>query len=284
MNSFLVKIYDIIPYGLKVKIGQSKWLKILRRNLLYTSKGFKTAKVLVERTYGSHKVNFQFVASIKMASKAKRIGIENTVLRNSFSLVEKYKLNQTDLTVLDVGANFGYLGAVWADTIAKNGKVLAFEPNKNLFNSITKTVEANTQFTTNFEVHNLAVGASNETITLNASNFSSNAEAMETAIETYVVSMVTLDSFLNQKGINNVDLIKIDVDGIELDILKGAENLLKQNKAIVIVETNDDERIVDFFKTFEYSILDMKLEPLNTSEVLPLNIFCVPKTMRVNVV
>jgi len=280
MNSLLVKIYDIIPKGLRLKLGQSKWLKGLRRQLLYDSEGFKTAQVLVERTYGTHKVKFQFIASIKMASKAKRIGIENTVLRNSFTLVEKYKPNRTDLAVLDVGSNFGYLGAVWADSIAKNGKVKAFEPNKNLFSSITKTIGANGHFKSSFEVYNLAVGAKNEMIPLNASNFSSNAQLMKTATETYDVEMVTLDNFLNKKNIREIDVIKIDVDGIELDILKGAENLLKQNNSIVIVETNDDRHIVDFFQELDYKIYDMKLNVFDNSETLPLNIFCVPKKME----
>lgn len=280
MNSLLVKIYDIIPKGLRLKIGQSKLLKGLRRRLLYDSKGFKTAQVLVERTYGNHKVNFLFVASIKMASKAKRLGIENTVLRNSFTLVEKYKPNRTDLAVLDVGSNFGYLGAVWADSIAKNGKVMAFEPNKNLYLSISKTIEANINFKANFKIYNLAVGAKNETIRLNASSFSSNAQSMETAIETYDVEMVTLDDFLNKENIREIDVIKIDVDGIELDILKGAENLLMHNNSIIIVETNDDMRIVEFFQELDYNIYDMKLNIFDNSEALPLNIFCVPKKME----
>ncbi|GGI58028.1 FkbM family methyltransferase [Winogradskyella haliclonae] len=279
MNNLLVKIYDTIPKSLRLKIGQSKWSKGLRRRLLYDSKGFKTAKVVVNRVYGTYKVNFQFVASIKMAAKAKRLGIENTLLRNSFSLIENYKSNRTNLTVLDVGSNFGYLGAVWADSIAKNGKVLAFEPNKNLFASITKTIEANAHFKNNFEIHNLAVGAENKTITINASNFSSNAESMETAIEAYEVEMVTLDDFLNKKSIQQVDVIKIDVDGIELDILKGAINLLKQNNSIVIVETNNDMRIATFFKELDYRIYDMKLNTFAANQALPLNIFCVPKKL-----
>ncbi|WP_375234801.1 FkbM family methyltransferase [Winogradskyella sp.] len=280
MNSLLVKIYDTIPKRLRLKLGQSKWLKGLRRQLLYDSEGFKTAQVLVERIYENYKVNFQFVASIKMASKAKNNGIENTVLRNSFRLIQKYKPNRTDLAVLDVGSNFGYLGGVWADSIAKNGKVLAFEPNKNLYKSISRTIEANVNFKTNFKIYNLAVGAKNEMITLNVSSFSSNAQSMKTAVETYDVEMVTLDDFLNKKNIQEIDVIKIDVDGIELDILNGAENLLKQNNSIVIVETNDDIRIVELFQELDYNIYDMKLNVFDNSEALPLNIFCVPKKIE----
>ncbi len=280
MNSFLVKIYDIIPNGLRLKLGQSKWLKGLRRHFLYNSKGFKTAKVLVERTYGNYKVNFQFVASIKVASKAKTNGIENTILRNSFQLLQKYKPNKTDLIVLDVGSNFGYLASVWADSIASKGQVLAFEPNKNLYNSIQKTIATNLKFKTNLKVFNLAVGSRKGKVKLNASAFSSNTEAMSTALESYEVNMVKLDDFVIEQQVERIDIIKIDVDGIELDILKGAASILKNNESIVIVETNDDARILDFFKNLEYFIYDMKLRPFNDSKILPLNIFCVPKILE----
>ncbi|SHH39238.1 FkbM family methyltransferase [Winogradskyella jejuensis] len=284
MNRLLVKIYSLVPENLKQKIGQSQALKDLRKMLLYTPKGFKIAKVLVNHRYGEHHVNFNFVASIKIASKAKELGVENTLLRNSFELINKFKTNRNDLTVLDVGSNFGYLGAVWADSVAANGKVLAFEPNRNLFQTIEKTIEANTKFSQNFEVYNLAVGSKKGVVHLNASAFSSNTEDMSAAIEAYDVDMVKLDDFVKHHDIAQVDLLKIDVDGIELDILKGAEHILKENTAIIIVETNNDQRIVNHFRALDYFIYNMKLDLYQDSQTLPLNIFCVPKKLDKNVV
>lgn len=278
MNRLLVNIYGLVPKSLKQRIGQSDVFKSLRQRLLYTNSGFKSAKVLVERSYGKHDVNFNFVASIKDASKAKQVGIENTVLRNSFLLADTFFPNRTNLTVLDVGSNFGYLASVWVDSIASKGNVFAFEPNKNLFSSIEKTIASNSKFFNNFKVFNLAVGAEKGFVELNASAFSSNTETMSSSIETYEVNMIKLDNFITEHQLKIIDLIKIDVDGIELDILKGAEQLLRKSKSIVIVETNDDERIVDFFKDLEYNIYDMKLAVLKDVDQLPLNIFCVPKT------
>ena len=279
MNKLLVKIYGVIPNGLKLKLGQSQLLKGFKQFLLYNSKGFKTAQIMVKRTYSTFNLNFQFVASIKMAAKAKNVGIENTVLNNSFRLIESYKPNRTDLVVLDVGANFGYLASVWANSIAAKGKTFAFEPNKNLYSCIEKTIEVNIA-STNFEAYNLAVGSKNGSISLNASNFSSNTEAMSAAIETYNVEMVRLDDFVKDNRLNVIDLIKIDVDGIELDILRGAEHILKQNKTIVIVETNNDIQIIEFFEKLNYSIFNMQLEKFKDGDVLPLNIFCIPKSLE----
>ncbi|TCK68836.1 FkbM family methyltransferase [Winogradskyella wandonensis] len=284
MNRLLVKIYSLVPENLKKRIGQSQALKGLRKKLLYTPNGFKIAKVLVNHGYGKHHVNFNFVASIKIAVKAKELGIENTVLRNSFKLIDKFKPNRNDLVVFDVGSNFGYLAAVWSDSVGAKGKVLAFEPNRNLFQTIKKTIEANTKFSYNFEVYNLAIGSKKGRVNLNASAFSSNTEDMSAAIEAYDVDMVKLDDFVKYHDISQVDLLKIDVDGIELDILKGAERILKAHTAIVIVETNNDQRIIDHFRELDYLIYDMKLDLYQNSQTLPVNIFCVPKTLDKDVV
>ena len=280
MNRLLVNIYGLVPKTLKQSLGQSKIFKGLRQKLLYSKNGFKTAKVLVNRAYGNHLVSFNFVASIKIASKAKHVGIENTVLRNSLSLTDLYFPDRTDLCVLDVGSNFGYLASVWADSIASKGNVLAFEPNKNIYDSIQKTIASNSKFNTNFKVFNLAVGSKKETVKLNTSAFSSNTEAMSAAFESYAIDMITLDEFTIEHQISNIDLIKIDVDGIELDILKGAASILRRNQSIVIVETNEDKNIIDFFKTIDYDIYDMKLQLFEGNGVLPSNVFCVPKTLR----
>ena len=283
MNNLLVRVYRYIPKSLQKKIGQSSLLRGFRQHLLYTKMSFKTAKVFIKRSYGNYDLGFYFVASIKIASKAQKEGIENTLLHNTFKLVQRYKPNRTDLTVLDVGSNFGYLASVWSHSIANNGMTMAFEPNKNLFTCIEKTIEANNA-NHKFSVYNLAIGSKNEMITLNASNFSSNIHDMPSTIETYQIEMVKLDDFVKLHAIEAIDLIKIDVDGIELDILKGAKKTIKQSSAIVIVETNGDKRIIDFFKDEDYTILDMKLQRFQDSDTLPLNIFCIPKTLKGNAI
>ena len=281
-NSFLVRLYSLLPKSVKKTLGQSRLLKPFRRYLLYTKKGFKTATESIERRYGSYNLGFKFVASIKVVSKAKQFGIENTLLRNSFKLLDTYYPNRNDLIVLDVGANFGYLATVWAHSISKHGKTMAFEPNKNLYNCIKKTIEAN-ESQHNFEVYNLAVGATDGSITLNVSDFSSNKNKMDDSVGSYEIAMVTLDSFIIET--QEVHLLKIDVDGIELDILQGAKNMLQKHRPIVIVETNNDNRIISFFKNLDYHIFDMKLNAFQSvKEPLPLNIFCIPNALNKHVV
>lgn len=283
LNSNLIYLYKILPKDFKKRLGKSKRLKQLRKRLLYHNNNFNVTAVNVNREYADYSINFKFYAAIKIASTAKYNGIENTVLRNSFILIKRYKPNQVNLNVIDIGANFGYLSAVWASSIAKEGNVIAFEPNKNIFDCIEKTIKAN-NFQDRFKAYNLAVGNKNKTIQLNVSQLSSNSESMESAINSYEVEMIKLDSVLENEKLDEVDIIKIDVDGIELEILNGAIQTLKTNSVIVIVETNDDYRIIEFFKQLDYIIFDMKLNEYVNGQPIPVNIFCTPKTFRDHVI
>ena len=88
--------------------------------------------------------------------------------------------------------------------------------------------------------------------------------------------MVRVDDYVAKNNISKCDLIKIDVDGVEHDILKGSLKTLEQFKPICIVETNDDHHIVDFFIDNNYKVLDEKLNEYKAGVRLPPNIYCVP--------
>ncbi len=73
------------------------------------------------------------------------------------------------------------------------------------------------------------------------------------------------------------------MDGIELDILNGAKKVLEKYKPILIVETNDDSRILEFLWSLDYTILNMKLKKVKKDENIPHNIFAVDETAYNNV-
>ncbi|WP_272855099.1 FkbM family methyltransferase [Aequorivita todarodis] len=221
-------------------------------------------------------VHFYFFASMKIASKATKSGIENTILRNSIQLIN-LRTKENDAVVLDVGANFGYLSLVWANSISLNGKVIAFEPNLNVYNSFRNSIQSNS-LESNVELNNLAVGKKDGNIELFLSSTTSNTlHADRLNNKSTPIEMVSLDSFSRRNVMDRCDLVKIDVDGIELDILMGATHLIEKFNPIFIVETNGDEKIINFFNQHNYQILDMELNPFQSENQLPPNIFCIPK-------
>ena len=101
---------------------------------------------------------------------------------------------------------------------------------------------------------------------------------MENDLADYeLVDMVSIDEYIKSSEINSCELVKIDVDGIEYQILQGCTNLIERFKPIFIVETNNDDEIISFFNSKNYQIFDMNLKPYKVSSEIPLNIFCIPK-------
>src|SRR5690554_6604690 len=143
INKVVLKLYTILSPQMRNRIGQSQVLKPLRDIILRSNGNYRESKVLVNRSYLEYKVEFNFIASLKVASKAKKSGIENTILRNSINLVKSYKTKENDAVVLDVGANFGYLSLVWANSISRQGKVIAFEPNSKVYGNFHDSIKIN---------------------------------------------------------------------------------------------------------------------------------------------
>lgn len=277
INKLIAKLYQVLPPKIRNSIGKSSLLKPLRDILLRSQGTFRETEVLVQRNYLNYFVNFHFFASIKTAAKAQKKGIENTILRNSINLFRDLKTAQNNAIIFDVGTNFGYLSLVWANSIAQDGLVVAFEPNTNVFSSFKKSISAN-NLKNIVQTSNLAVGKTNGKIQLFLGTTTSNTleENGETKGNAVSVEMVSLDSFISKKNFLRMDIIKIDVDGIELDILEGAKELIEKFSPIFIVETNNDTRIIDFFWQRNYHVLDMALNPYITGNSLPGNIFCIP--------
>ncbi|MDU8885460.1 FkbM family methyltransferase [Yeosuana sp. MJ-SS3] len=277
MSWLLIKFYGTIPNKFRNYIGNISWLRFIRDIVLKKHGVYREASAFVSRTYVNYDVNFKFFASIKDVSKAVDSGIENKVLNNSIKLMNDYKKQQDDCIIIDVGANFGYLSLVWGTSLCQNnGKVYAFEPNINVCHSFIKSININ-NLKKIIKIENKAVGSENGNVDLFINNTTSNLIKEETSsIVKTQIDVVTLDSYCIENNIHRCDLIKIDVDGIEYDILKGSIHTLKKFKPIFIIETNQDERIIEFFNESNYLVFDMDLNPYHPNAELPLNIFCIP--------
>ena len=132
--------------------------------------------------------------------------------------------NKKFKTVIDVGA--------WCVTWAKamepfTKKVIAFEPDRIHFKCLQRNC------TINCDARNEAVGSEIKTISLTVDNFT-QAKRVNTAGN---IRMVTLDSY----NYENVNMIKIDVEGYEMEVLKGAEKTL-ENVQYLMIELNNNTK------------------------------------------
>ncbi|UCC94663.1 MAG: FkbM family methyltransferase, partial [Candidatus Omnitrophota bacterium] len=116
-----------------------------------------------------------------------------------------------------------------AKRIGKDGKVIAFEPDKKNADALKKHLRLNKVFS-KVEVINAAVGDINGVLTFHAlsNDYSHVALLSNVNVERCIqIQSKTLDSVFHNK---RVDVIKIDVEGYEGKVLLGARNLLKRKK------------------------------------------------------
>ena len=80
-----------------------------------------------------------------------------------------------------------------------------------------------------------------------------------------------MDNYLLQNNVQP-NFIKIDVDGYEMNVLKGLRQTITKFKPIMVIETNDDYEVLNFLKECNYKLLDLDL---NEFDGMPNNVFCV---------
>jgi FkbM family methyltransferase len=127
--------------------------------------------------------------------------------------------------ILDIGAWVG----TWS--MAMNpycGRVVAFEPDPLHYSCLVQNVSDD------IETHQLAVGSDSKNISLSDDNFTQ----AKRIIGNGDIPMVTVDSL----KLDDVDIIKIDVEGYEMEVLKGAENTLKHCKYLMIELNNNTKK------------------------------------------
>ncbi len=170
--------------------------------------------------------------------------------RMALNLIDKYLSDGA--VILDIGANVGSHTVYWA-LERKAKKIYSFEPLEQTFEVLTKNIELN-NLQDVVTISNK--GLSNENCKAKVRIFwernVGGTSFMKDQNGEY--DFVTLDS-LNIP--EKIDLIKIDVEGHEIEVLEGARETFYRNKPVVVIETFDKkEQVSDFFFSLGYELVD----------------------------
>jgi FkbM family methyltransferase len=180
---------------------------------------------------------------------------------NEFIEVMRRYLHSGD-TCVDVGGHLGYYCLLMARVVGSAGHVICFEPVPENMSVLQENVALNN--ITNVELVNTALGERPGTMSLiRPENFalswtpSVRGYSVEGTRSSIDVRLDTLDAFL-QKGGHTPSLIKIDVEGAELDVLKGALTTLRTTRPTVLLEIHgwDDaasKEILELFSSVGYT-------------------------------
>jgi FkbM family methyltransferase len=129
------------------------------------------------------------------------------------------------MSFFDVGANMGQYTLLAAGL---NCKVHSFEPAPAMFQFLSENVEPVKE---RVQINQFALSDSEEPVTLHMAKphnvgATSFRDQYCASGEAFQVPCTTIDNYMSKNGISKVDVVKIDVEGAEVAVLKGAEKLL----------------------------------------------------------
>lgn len=144
------------------------------------------------------------------------------------------------MTFLDVGTNVGYYTLLGARCVGDSGSVIAIEPDPEVLAILRQNIEVNLLNNVKF-VHGAASGTSGRARLGRATSTSySTGLYCQNAANWIDVRRYSLDAIVSELNIAAVDLVKLDVEGAELEVLEGMSKMLKENRPKVIVELHGD--------------------------------------------
>ncbi|MCP1715126.1 FkbM family methyltransferase [Methanocalculus alkaliphilus] len=163
-------------------------------------------------------------------------------IRNCFEpeMVELFKHLAKDSTVIfDIGANIGCTAILFGE-LSEN--VYAFEPSQTTFRFLEQNIIQSGH--SNIILHNIGLGSESgeSTLTFAPSNRSGGFVSNQTQASTgHIVEKIvikTLDEVVNSLQLQQIDFIKIDVEGFEEHVLRGGKQTLSNFMPLVVLELN----------------------------------------------
>jgi FkbM family methyltransferase len=154
------------------------------------------------------------------------------------------KLVSPGSLVLDIGANIGAHTLHLARLVGPEGRVLAFEPTDFAFRKLQRNLDLNRSLASRVEVFHCFLTA-NDGAAVPNDIYSSwpldmegglHAKHLGREMNTGAARARTLDSILAERADRQVQLVKLDVDGFECDVLRGASSLLRDTRPIFVME------------------------------------------------
>lgn len=138
------------------------------------------------------------------------------------------------IIVFDVGANIGQYASAVISRLGDKAKLYCFEPSKSAF----QTLASNLSKHENAELFNFGFGDKEDCVILYSNTQGSGLSSVYkrrlkhrdiSMRHTEEITLKKLDDFCDDKGIKYINLLKLDVEGHEFRVLKGAENLVSSN-------------------------------------------------------
>jgi len=181
------------------------------------------------------------------------------------------------MTVIDVGANAGVYTFSAASQVGETGKVIAIEPFSQCVKYLEQTVRLNNLSCVKIYHSAASKEAGTGFLSLNMAselNEIIKGEVSETK-EGEKIIFITLDSLIEKEELQQVDWLKIDVEGYEIEVLLGSQKLIERFSPKIIYESFSDkiQEVAEFlqvrdYQLFRYQSYLQELQPIESLDDL----------------
>lgn len=147
------------------------------------------------------------------------------------------RLLEPGMTFLDIGANIGWFTLLASTAVGSTGRIHAFEPRPETHTFLKKSVAIN-RLQSMVKVHRVGVAEAAGRATLAWTRHTDNPGGSHLAAgvgsndEGASIRLIAVDSL----ELTAVDVVKIDVEGAEYRAMRGAENLLRRQRPVILSE------------------------------------------------
>lgn len=203
----------------------------------------------------------EFILSVPEGGSV-RVGYRETLGLSSllYGTFEKGELEfvsqylQPGNTVMDIGSNIGFFSVVMGRAIGKTGVVFAFDPVPANIARLKSNLKENGISAA--AVYELALGSANGQMELKMSDDTAYASMhrVEDGFENGQVIQVNvrrLDDVWRERGCPMISFIKMDVEGAELEVIKGGGEMLTQCHPSMLIEANTPQHLAKLIEALQ---------------------------------
>jgi len=186
---------------------------------------------------------------------------------DNFEFLKQYCSEEN--VVIDIGAHIGLFAVRAAQLTGNNGKVYAFEPTPSTQRLLQKTIAINKMQDCIVPLNEAVADQDGETFFYISDNEGDNSNSLvgfkvDRHLHKVHVKLTSIDNFVIDNKIAQIDFIKIDAEGFEYNVLLGCKNVLTALRPYgilslhplgIISNGNTLEGIYDFLETCNYDII-----------------------------
>tara|TARA_R110002124_G_scaffold199767_2_gene366564 strand:+ start:9982 stop:10815 length:834 start_codon:yes stop_codon:yes gene_type:complete len=165
------------------------------------------------------------------------------------------KLVNEDDIVLDIGSHIGIYALALAKKLSNKGAILAFEPNRLIFQQLCANISINN--ISNIYTHQAALSNHQESLYSSELDFNTSSNKTDLALNSNCVGESTTVVVIDRLNLPRCNLMKVTTNGMEINVLTGAANTIKKYRPILYVENSVksySKDLIMLLESFDYDL------------------------------